>query len=130
MKFFFLSRPFINSNPSDRLFLRMATPYIIPPKIVLCDALKVLMICSRNCVKDMFFACALALALLYRFILKLNLLFEILYLDLPLNFSDVFLQTERREKYEKENSLTLADEVDRVKMEVEQEKAELQVRIH
>ena len=88
------------------------------------------MIRSRNCVKDMFFACALALALLYRFILKLNLLFEILYLDLPLNFSDVFLQTERREKYEKENSLTLADEVDRVKMEVEQEKAELQVRIH
>lgn len=81
-----------------------------------------------------FFACALALALLYRFILKmliiLNLLFEILYLNLPLNFSDVFLQTERREKYEKENSLTLADEVDRVKMEVEQEKAELQVRIH
>ena len=134
MKFFFLSRPFINSNPSDRLFLRMATPYIIPPKIVLCDALKVLMIRSRNCVKDMFFVCALALALLYRFILKmliiLNLLFEILYLYLPLNFSDVFLQTERREKYEKENSLTLADEVDRVKMEVEQEKAELQVRIH
>lgn len=82
----------------------------------------------------MFFACALALTLLYRFILKmliiLNLLFEILYLYLPLNFSDVFLQTERREKYEKENSLTLADEVDRVKMEVEQEKAELQVRIH
>ena len=80
------------------------------------------------------FACALALTLLYRFILKmliiLNLLFEILYLYLPLNFSDVFLQTERREKYEKENSLTLADEVDRVKMEVEQEKAELQVRIH
>lgn len=134
MKIFFLSRPFINSNPSDRLFLRMATPYIIPPKIVLCDALKVLMIRSRNCVKDMFFVCALALALLYRFILKmliiLNLLFEILYLYLPLNFSDVFLQTERREKYEKENSLTLADEVDRVKMEVEQEKAELQVRIH
>ena len=82
----------------------------------------------------MFFVCALALALLYRFILKmliiLNLLFEILYLNLPLNFFDVFLQTERREKYEKENSLTLADEVDRVKMEVEQEKAELQVRIH
>ena len=82
----------------------------------------------------MFFACALALTLLYRFILKmliiLNQLFEILYLYLPLNFSDVFLQTERREKYEKENSLTLADEVDRVKMEVEQEKAELQVRIH
>ena len=82
----------------------------------------------------MFFVCALALTLLYRFILKmliiLNLLFEILYLYLPLNFSDVFLQTERREKYEKENSLTLADEVDRVKMEVEQEKAELQVRIH
>ena len=80
------------------------------------------------------FACALALTLLYRFVLKmliiLNLLFEILYLYLPLNFSDVFLQTERREKYEKENSLTLADEVDRVKMEVEQEKAELQVRIH
>lgn len=92
------------------------------------------MIRSRNCVKDMFFVCALALTLLYRFILKmliiLNLLFEILYLNLPLNFSDVFLQTERREKYEKENSLTLADEVDRVKMEVEQEKAELQVRIH
>ena len=134
MNFFFLSRPFINSNPSDRLFLRMATPYIIPPIIVLCDALKVLMIRSRNCVKDIFFACALALTLLYRFILKmliiLNLLFEILYLNLPLNFSDVFLQTERREKYEKENSLTLADEVDRVKMEVEQEKAELQVRIH
>ena len=84
--------------------------------------------------KICFFAYALALALLYRFILKmliiLNLLFEILYLYLPLNFSDVFLQTERREKYEKENSLTLADEVDRVKMEVEQEKAELQVRIH
>ena len=55
MKFFFLSRPFINSNPSDRLFLRMAIPYIIPPKIVLCNASKVLMICSRNCVKDMFF---------------------------------------------------------------------------
>ena len=52
---FFLSRPFINSNPSDRLFLRMATPYIIPPIIVLCDALKVLMIRSRNCVKNMFF---------------------------------------------------------------------------
>ena len=36
-------------------------------------------------------------------------------------------QSERREKHEKENALTLADEVDRVKMEVEQEKAELQV---
>ena len=55
MEFFFLSRPFINSNPSVRLFLRMATPYIIPPIIVLCDALKVLMIRSRNCVKNMFF---------------------------------------------------------------------------
>lgn len=48
-------------------------------------------------------------------------------------FSSVFLcvvfsfQSERREKHEKENALTLADEVDRVKMEVEQEKAELQV---
>nr|XP_058950704.1 kinesin-like protein unc-104 isoform X1 [Pocillopora verrucosa] len=38
------------------------------------------------------------------------------------------IETERREKYEKENSLTLADEVDRVKMEVEQEKAELQLK--
>lgn len=38
-----------------------------------------------------------------------------------------FFQSERREKHEKENALTLADEVDRVKMEVEQEKAELQV---
>ena len=37
---FFLSRPFINSNPSVRLFLWMATPYIIPPIIVLCDAWK------------------------------------------------------------------------------------------
>ena len=46
-------------------------------------------------------------------------------------FSSLFLcyffQSERREKHEKENALTLADEVDRVKMEVEQEKAELQV---
>lgn len=74
---FFLSRPFINSNPSVRLFLRMATPYIIPPKIVLCDALKVLMIRSRNCVKDMFFACALALALLYRFILKMLIILNL-----------------------------------------------------
>lgn len=39
-----------------------------------------------------------------------------------------FFQSERREKHEKENALTLADEVDRVNMEVEQEKAELQVR--
>lgn len=38
-----------------------------------------------------------------------------------------FFQSERREKHEKENAATLADEVDRVKMEVEQEKAELQV---
>ena len=37
-------------------------------------------------------------------------------------------QSERREKHEKENALTLEEEVDRVKMEVEQEKAELQVR--
>lgn len=38
------------------------------------------------------------------------------------------IETERREKHEKENALTLADEVDRVKMEVEQEKAELQLK--
>ena len=39
-----------------------------------------------------------------------------------------FFQSERRQKHEKENEATLADEVDRVKMEVEQEKAELQVK--
>ena len=41
-----------------------------------------------------------------------------------------FFQSERREKHEKENAATLADEVDRVKMEVEQEKAELQVNLN
>ena len=48
----------------------------------------------------------------------------------PLGQLDVFFffQSERRQKHEKENEATLADEVDRVKMEVEQEKAELQVK--
>ena len=44
-------------------------------------------------------------------------------------FFIILFQSERREKHEKENAATLADEVDRVKMEVEQEKAELQVNI-
>lgn len=39
-----------------------------------------------------------------------------------------FLQSERREKHEEENARTLEEEVDRVKMEKEQEQAELQVR--
>ncbi|XP_015758048.1 PREDICTED: kinesin-II 85 kDa subunit-like isoform X1 [Acropora digitifera] len=38
------------------------------------------------------------------------------------------IESERREKHEKENAATLADEVDRVKMELEQEKAELQLK--
>lgn len=42
----------------------------------------------------------------------------------------IIFQSERREKHERENAATLADEVDRVKMEVEQEKAELQVTWH
>ena len=42
----------------------------------------------------------------------------------------IIFQSERREKHERENAATLADEVDRVKMEVEQEKAELQVTRH
>lgn len=40
----------------------------------------------------------------------------------------VFFQSERREKHEEENARTLEEEVDRVKMEKEQEQAELQVR--
>ena len=40
-----------------------------------------------------------------------------------------FRQSEQRDKQEKENAQTLADEVDRAKMEVEQEKADLQVSI-
>ena len=39
-----------------------------------------------------------------------------------------FFQSERREKHEEENARTLEEEVDRVKMEKEQEQAELQVR--
>ncbi|XP_032237821.2 kinesin-II 85 kDa subunit isoform X2 [Nematostella vectensis] len=38
------------------------------------------------------------------------------------------LESEQRDKLEKENAQTLAEEVDRVKMEIEQEKAELQLK--
>lgn len=49
------------------------------------------------------------------------------YLSRSTNFIVNRFQSERREKHERANAATLADEVDRVKMEVEQEKAELQV---
>lgn len=55
MEFFFCLDRLSTAIPQTGFFLRMATPYIIPPIIVLCDALKVLMIRSRNCVKNMFF---------------------------------------------------------------------------
>lgn len=41
----------------------------------------------------------------------------------------IFSQAEQREKVEKENAQTLADEVDRIKMEIEQEKADLKVTL-
>ena len=43
---------------------------------------------------------------------------------IPISF-----QVEQREKAEKENAQTLADEVDRIKMEIEQEKADLKVSL-
>lgn len=38
------------------------------------------------------------------------------------------IKAEQREKMEKENQQTLADEIDRIKLETEQEKAELKVK--
>ena len=45
----------------------------------------------------------------------------------PLNRILFSFQSEERDKMEKENAQTLADEIDKLKMETEQEKAELQV---
>jgi len=55
----------------------------------------------------------------------------LVYLDVHTNviIANKFVQVEQRERMEKENQQTLADEIDRIKIETEQEKNELKVFI-
>ena len=46
----------------------------------------------------------------------------------PLFNSYFLIKSEQRDRYEKENAATLVEEADRIKMESEQEKADLQVQ--
>ena len=47
--------------------------------------------------------------------------------EISLLYFFIYLQAEQRESMEKENQATLADEIDRAKMETDHEKAELKV---
>ena len=47
-------------------------------------------------------------------------------MQIPLQYK-IHFQTEQRERFEKDNETTLTEEADRIKMESEQEKTDIQV---